>query len=97
MAYSLLGIFDVYMPLIYSEGRENAVGRLREATNRKEKGMLFSFAKIGNTLLLTYIGTKHEDFSIPFSLSAASDIEHFVAREDELREIYKALSGDGSH
>ena len=43
MAYSLLGIFDVYMPLIYGEGRENAVGRLREAVDRKEKGMPFSF------------------------------------------------------
>jgi DNA replication protein DnaC len=46
--------------------------------------------------LLTRIGIKYEDFSIPFSLSAVSDIEHFVAREDELREIHKALSGDGS-
>jgi hypothetical protein len=42
MVYSLLGIFDVYMPLIYGEGRENAVGRLREAVDRKEKGMPFS-------------------------------------------------------
>ncbi|KAH8588539.1 hypothetical protein B0O99DRAFT_582895 [Bisporella sp. PMI_857] len=78
MAYSLLGMFDVYMPLLYGEGRANAVGRLQEAIDRKEKGI------------------KYEDFSIPFSLSAASDIEHFVAREDELREIHKALSGDGS-
>jgi hypothetical protein len=46
--------------------------------------------------LLTRIGVKYENFSIPFSLSAVSDIEHFVAREDELREIHKALSGDGS-
>src|SRR5882757_5246938 len=29
-AYSLLGIFDVYMPLIYGEGRENALKRLLE-------------------------------------------------------------------
>ena len=42
MAYSLLGIFDVYMPLIYGEGRENAVGRLREAVDRKVKGTPFS-------------------------------------------------------
>ncbi|KAH7326969.1 heterokaryon incompatibility protein-domain-containing protein, partial [Rhexocercosporidium sp. MPI-PUGE-AT-0058] len=28
MAYSLLGIFDVYMPLIYGEGKENAFCRL---------------------------------------------------------------------
>jgi hypothetical protein len=43
MAYSLLGIFNVYMPLIYGEGRANAVGRLRDAIDRKEKGILFSF------------------------------------------------------
>jgi hypothetical protein len=43
IAYSLLGIFDVHMPLIYGEGRANAVGRLREAIDRKEKGILFSF------------------------------------------------------
>jgi hypothetical protein len=29
MAYSLLGIFDVYIPLIYSEGKNNALRRLR--------------------------------------------------------------------
>jgi hypothetical protein len=38
MVYSLLGIFDVYMSLIYGEGRDNAGGRLREAIDRKEKG-----------------------------------------------------------
>ena len=40
MVYSLLGIFDVYLPLIYGEGRDNAKERLREAINRKEKGTL---------------------------------------------------------
>ena len=43
MAYSLLGVFDVHMPLIYGEGRANAIGRLREAIDRKEKGILFLF------------------------------------------------------
>ena len=43
IVYSLLGIFDVYMPLIYGEGRENAVRRLREAADRKENGMPFLF------------------------------------------------------
>jgi heterokaryon incompatibility protein (HET) len=46
MAYSLLGIFEVYMPLIYSEGRANAVGRLQEAIDRKEKGILFSLSRL---------------------------------------------------
>jgi hypothetical protein len=43
IAYSLLGIFEVYMPLVYGEGRANAIGRLREAIDRKEKGILFLF------------------------------------------------------
>jgi hypothetical protein len=39
-AYSLLGIFNVYMPLIYGEGRENAFKRLRDEIDRASKGML---------------------------------------------------------
>ncbi|CZR62467.1 uncharacterized protein PAC_12364 [Phialocephala subalpina] len=38
-AYSLLGIFDVYMPLIYDEGRDNALIRLREEFNKPSKGL----------------------------------------------------------
>jgi len=45
-AYSLLGIFDVYMPLIYGEGRENAMNRLREEIAKNTKGMLF-FSTLG--------------------------------------------------
>jgi hypothetical protein len=37
-AYSLLGIFDVYMPLIYGEGTENAFKRLREEIDKPSKG-----------------------------------------------------------
>ena len=37
-AYSLLGIFDIYLPLIYGEGRENAFRRLREEIDRASKG-----------------------------------------------------------
>ena len=37
-AYSLLGIFDVYMPLIYGEGRDNAFIRLREEIDKPSKG-----------------------------------------------------------
>ena len=39
-AYSLLGIFNVHMPLIYGEGRENAFKRLREEIDRVSMGML---------------------------------------------------------
>ncbi|PVH69794.1 kinesin light chain 1 [Cadophora sp. DSE1049] len=77
-AYSLLGIFDVNMPLIYSEGRDKAMKRLREEIDKASRGH------------------KREDFSVTFSLSDVSDVEHFVARKMELVEIHKALSGDGS-
>jgi hypothetical protein len=39
---------------------------------------------------------KREDFSVAFSLSNISDIEHFVAREEELAEMHTKLSGSGS-
>jgi hypothetical protein len=39
-AYSLLGIFDVHMPLIYGEGRDSALRRLREEINKASKGKL---------------------------------------------------------
>lgn len=42
MAYSLLGIFNVYMPLIYGEGGENARRRLREEIDKASKGGSFS-------------------------------------------------------
>ncbi|KAI0002828.1 hypothetical protein F4779DRAFT_602714 [Xylariaceae sp. FL0662B] len=77
-AYSLLGIFDVHMPLIYGEGRENAFRRLREEVKHASKGIYC------------------DDFSVNFSLSDAPELEHFVAREEELTEIEKALSSDGS-
>jgi AAA ATPase domain len=37
-----------------------------------------------------------EMFSVSFSLSEVSETQHFVAREDELAEIHRALSGDDS-
>jgi AAA ATPase domain len=46
--------------------------------------------------VLTEIGTKREDFSVVFSLSNVSEIEQFVAREEELSEIHRTLRGDGT-
>jgi hypothetical protein len=41
MAYSLLGIFDVNMPLIYSEGKDRAMSRLQEEIEKALKGRFF--------------------------------------------------------
>lgn len=35
MAYSLLGIFDVFMPLIYGEGQQRALSRLRREIDQQ--------------------------------------------------------------
>jgi hypothetical protein len=43
-AYSLLGIFDVNMPLIYSKGKNKAINRLREEIDKALKGTSFSSA-----------------------------------------------------
>jgi len=37
-AYSLLGIFDIYMPLMYGEGTDNALKRLRNGMDNRSKG-----------------------------------------------------------
>jgi hypothetical protein len=36
-AYSLLGIFNIYMPLIYGEGQENAFFRLKEEIEKRAR------------------------------------------------------------
>ena len=44
-AYSLLGIFDLHMPLIYGEGRENAFIRLEKEIGEHSKGRVYKFHK----------------------------------------------------
>ncbi|KAF1951903.1 HET-domain-containing protein [Byssothecium circinans] len=39
-AYCLLGIFNIYMPLIYGEGRENAIARLEEQVEKISKAKI---------------------------------------------------------
>ena len=49
IAYSLLGIFDINMPLIYSEGKDKAIKRLQEEIDKTSKGTSFSSVmKIGS-------------------------------------------------
>jgi len=43
LAYALLGIFDVHMPLIYGEGLGNAQKRLREEIQKAVKGEFILF------------------------------------------------------
>ena len=40
--YSLLGIFDVSIPVMYGEGNDKAMWRLREEIEKASKGRSFS-------------------------------------------------------
>lgn len=44
-AYSLLGIFGIHMPLIYGEGEENSLRRLREAIRATNSKLRNSYIK----------------------------------------------------
>ena len=46
--------------------------------------------------LLTGVRIKREDFLVAFSLSNIPEIEYFIIREEELRELYTNLSSDDS-
>jgi hypothetical protein len=39
-AYCLMGIFSVYLPVLYGEGKKNALERLREAVDKRSSGTL---------------------------------------------------------
>jgi hypothetical protein len=41
-AYSLLGIFDTNMPLIYGEGKEKALKEHRKEIDKASKGEFFA-------------------------------------------------------
>ena len=59
MVYSLLGICNVFLPLIYEEGRENAFQRLREEVNRGVKS--HEFDKLPKSGIENY-----PKFTVPF-------------------------------
>jgi hypothetical protein len=51
VAYSLLGIFDIHIPLIYGEGRDSAFRRLWEEIDKPSKGRHASLQPDQNTTL----------------------------------------------
>ena len=45
-AYSLMGLFDIHMPLIYGEGREKAYMRLRDEIDKRSRSKTASYISI---------------------------------------------------
>ncbi|KAF2167426.1 hypothetical protein M409DRAFT_36539 [Zasmidium cellare ATCC 36951] len=80
-AYALLGICGVNLPLIYSEGQENAFRHLKTEIENVFKGAE---------------GIKREDFAVPLAIDDVIGVESFVARQDELKKMREVLNSDGS-
>ncbi|KAF2194001.1 HET-domain-containing protein, partial [Zopfia rhizophila CBS 207.26] len=89
-AYSLLGIFDIHMPLIYGEGRKKALKRLK---NKIKKSL-----EDKPPALPPALSSKHED---AFKCQEAEDAPwivpfdrnpHFTGRELQLAKLREMLS-----
>ncbi|KAI1123810.1 hypothetical protein F5Y10DRAFT_45733 [Nemania abortiva] len=59
------------------------------------EGRKRALKRLDEEILKDQKGSHYEEFSVPFSLHAVPEIEHFVAREQELAEMHEALRSDG--
>jgi hypothetical protein len=95
-AYSLLGIFDVHMPLIYGEGERNAFRRLRGEINRYSNNYQHDEPPI-DPRRLSYSPVRVEKPNttpriMPFSTVPFSRDPEFVDRPEILEWIHKKLA-----
>jgi len=73
-AYSMLGIFGVYLPLIYGEGYKNALGRLEEEIARSQGGVIDQDTKAKRVPLSTVPFQRDNDFITRDGLNKISRI-----------------------
>ncbi|KAF2036285.1 HET-domain-containing protein [Setomelanomma holmii] len=79
--YCLLGIFGVFLPLIYGEGEEYATQRLEEEIARRQKGQ----------------GTRDQHNLSVSQLLPFPRNERFVGREDQLQSLKQTLFCSNTH
>jgi hypothetical protein len=93
LAYSLLGIFNIYMPLIYGEGRENAFARL-ERKIRKSEDQPFATRSLGAP-------TQQVDYGRELSSPRPNEGQRGLLERAEISSIpnvqMSALKQVGSH
>jgi hypothetical protein len=103
-AYCLLGIFGVFLPLIYGEGEEHALGRLKVEIQRHSGSLQSSYVADTQTipgmfLLPLYIQCWLE-FSSRYTASKLlpfSRNKFFVGRENYLRTPQEQLRPTNTH
>lgn len=85
--YSLLGLFDTFMPLIYGEGRERALARLHKEL--REVGLIFD---TGTTTRQQFSAAEVEQMR-----SAMLDMNHFRENNKRSRSDYDAVILEHAH
>jgi Heterokaryon incompatibility protein (HET) len=92
-AYCLFGIFDIQMPLIYGEGRENAFIRLRGKIDKRSKGKKTNL-EVYTMPTATLVPAKRKTplSTVPFN----RDLD-FVGRQDILMALELRFSPQESH
>ncbi|KAF2186301.1 hypothetical protein K469DRAFT_664193 [Zopfia rhizophila CBS 207.26] len=109
-AYCLLGLFDIHLPLIYGEGNENAITRLREEIYRRSKNGVYASVLPGNEIdsplkhlpfaaeaLFNSSSKQHEPTCLPNTrVNLLQEIYNWADRQDE-RCIFwlNGLAGTG--
>lgn len=91
--YSLLGIFGVFMPLVYGEGRENALRRFEEEIQKAHKGAGSSCDLTHCPTCSSGIGVDFRRFEVDLDLSTVPPTTQFVARKSELEQMHQVLQG----
>jgi hypothetical protein len=79
MAYSLLGLLGIFLPLIYGEGRANAFRRLREEVSKSDQSHEFDKPSKPEA-------KNQPKFTVPFVRDPK-----FIGREDIMQEITSRL------
>jgi hypothetical protein len=88
MAYSLLGMSGIFLPLLYGEGQENAFRRLREEVNKRSAGNQYDgTANVSPPPDVSLDST----FAVPFGRDP-----DFVDRSTLLDQIHKKCAVPGS-
>jgi hypothetical protein len=99
-AYSLLGLFGVYIPLIYGEGEQRAFRRLRHAIDEEAVYRTPSSFPV-TTALKTLEGHSSDVRSVAFSpdsriLASASDDKSIKLWDPQSGAVLKTLEGHSS-
>ncbi len=90
-AYCLLGIFDIHMPLIYGEGREKALIRLRKETREAQNLPSVLSKDVRTVSFATSENRPLKTFTSSFSDAPVDLLSiHFMERERELGLVQNA-------